>query len=404
MNEGANSAQLSAASGIQSTGPLPFLKRPVLLLFSDDSTLFFALRMRDCLQATDLNLEIELGWVVNENALSYRQMSQLLPEGPNIAIHGKNGFSDLLSGQSYSAVLTSRVYGPLGAQLRREIVSVRAGRPCILAFLGGLDFFPQNGYFRRRHCDGVYLFPQSELSVYSNMAENWNGIMWQDVNFGHPSLLAPKSLSHEDLADRRDIYFFTQALSPTTRRGRLHMLNALSAIARANPDRTVWIKLRHLPGENEKHLHREKHDYPALMAELPRVPENLKITACTMDEALEAAALGITCTSTAAVDVIREGVPCMVHLDFVDNYLDPLVEPMRKLFAESGLITSLHDMLNLRDSSPNSKWLNDMFCTHDLGARIMNTIARFSERPFQVQHTRNRDLAMLQARFDKGQI
>lgn len=364
----------------------PFDERPVLILFSDDSTLFFALRMRSCLRAADSRLEIQMGWVVAENALSYRQMSQLLPEGPDLAIHGKGAFEDLMLSNRYRAILTSRVYGGLGAQLRRPIISVTRERPCVIAFLGGLDFYPENGYFRRRNCDGVFLFPAGEISVYEKQAALWQDRMWQEVGFGHPSFLLPETLSPEELARRRDIYFFTQALSPSTRRGRLHMLEVMAAIARTNPKHTVWIKLRHLPHENQQHLHLEKYDYPSLMAAMDNVPPNLKLTACTMDEALESAALGITCTSTAAIDVLRAGVPCMVHLDFIDNYVDPLVKPMRKLFAGSGVITSLSEMLALQAKSPNPKWVTKMFCPDDLGKRVLETVERYSKRPFQVPH------------------
>ena len=71
----------------------------------------------------------------------------------------------------------------------------------------------------------------------------------------------------------------------------MHMLQALAAMARANPDHTVWIKLRHLPNENQKHLHLERYHYPGLLEELDNPPPNLKLTACTMDEALATAAL-----------------------------------------------------------------------------------------------------------------
>ncbi len=363
---------------------LPFCDRPVLLLFSDDSTLFFALRMRECLRATAPNLSIQMGWVVSENALSYRQMAQLLPEGPELALHGETAFEDLLLARSHQAILTSRVYAALGRQLRKVNIHVTAERPCVLAFLGGLEFSPKNGYFRRRNCDGVFLFPKSELQTFEKQARNWPDRMWQEVGFGHPSFLLPELCAPEDLAERRDIYFFTQALSPSTRRGRMHMLKAMVSMAHAYPDHTLWIKLRHLPNENQQHLHREKHDYPELLEEFQNVPENLKLTACTMDEALATAALGITCTSTAAIDLVRAGVPCMVHLDFIDNYLDPLVAPMRKLFQTSGLITPLEDMLNLHSQAPDPKWVREMFCPRDLGERVLGIAERFKERPFRV--------------------
>lgn len=376
-----------AAMTCAEVSPLPFSQRPVMLLFSDDSTLFFALRMRECLRDAAPDLKIQMGWVVAENALSYRQMAELLPEGPDMALHGKTAFEDLFLARSHKAILTCRVYGPLRDQLRRTLMHVTAERPCVIAFLGGLDFFPEVGYSRRRDCDGVFIFPKSELETFEKQVSAWPNRMWQHVGFGHPSFVMPEQLKPKDLAARRDIYFFTQALSPSTRRGRLHMLKAMASIARANPDHTIWIKLRHLPEENQQHLHIEKYDYPKLLAELPNAPQNLMMTACTMDEALANAALGITCTSTAAIDVVRAGVPCMVHLDFVDNYLDPLVEPMRKIFVRSSLITSLEDMLHLRSQPPDHKWVEDIFCSRDLGQRVLEVVVQYESRPFQTPIT-----------------
>ena len=374
---------MTAGSAV-ATDLIPFQQRPVLLLFSDDSTLFFALRMRSCLQETDPNLKVEMGWVVAENALSYRQMAQLLPEGPDIALPGKTAFRELMLARRYRAIVTSRVYGALRLQLQNTVLHLTAERPCVIAFLGGLDFFPHKGRANRRNCDGVFLVPKPELAAFEAQAANWGDRLWQGLDFGHPSFLTPKPPEPDQQAQRRDIYFFAQALSPSTRRARLHMLRAMAAIARAHPDRQVWIKLRHLPDENRKHLHQEKHDYPSLLDALSDVPENLQLTACTMDEALANAGFGITCTSTAAVDVVRAGVPCMVHLDFVDNYLDPLVDPMRQLFADSGLITSLEDMLHLRAQDPAPHWLEEMFCARDLGQRVLAMVERFDKRPFQI--------------------
>ena len=375
---------LDAHARAKAKSPAPHQSpRPVVLLFSDDSTLFFALRMRDILRATRPDQPIQMAWVSDENALSYRQMSQLLPEGPDRVLRNKQ-FEALLASPDLAAVLTSRVYSPLGDMLKNNLTKLAANRPCVISFLGGLDFTPQHGYFRRRNTDGIFLFPKSELDVYAAQSQNWD-IMWQSVEFGHPSFLRPHSLSPEALAHRRDIYFFTQALSPSTRRGRIHMLRAMAAIARANPDHRVWIKLRHLPGENKNHLHKELHDYPALLKELPEAPENLRLTACTMDEALADAALGITCTSTAAIDVVRSGIPCMVHLDYVDNYMDPLMPPMKALFENSGLITSLEDMLHLRSTPARPEWVDNMFCPDDLGQRVFDLIDRFKARPFQIQ-------------------
>lgn len=351
--------------------------RPVVILFCDDSTLFFALRMRAVLQAVERPVRVDLAWYADESALSYRQMSQLLPEGPARVLTRK-GLEALAFDPWVAAIITSRVFRPLHLALNGQARRLQGGRPCVVAFLGGLDFNPEAGFARRRNCDAVYLFPASAQATFR---ATQGDTAWQDLGFGHPAFLRP--LGPARPADTGDITFFAQALSPSTRRGRMHMLQVMAAIARRNPHRRVWIKLRHLPHENRAHLHREKHGYPGLLAQLPDAPPNLMLTATTMDEVLQTTALGITCTSTAAIDLLREGLPVMVHLDYVDAYRDPLTGPMRRLFEGSNLITPLEDLLQLRAPVVDPDWLASMLCPRDLGDRVMDTIARFEVRPFQ---------------------
>jgi len=361
-------------------------RKPVVVLFSDDSTLIFARRMRDALHASDPACPVQMVWFTDETALSYRQMSQLLPEGPDRIVSGK-ALVAMMGSDRIAAILTSRVYRAMIGRLKNPVARWSGGRPCIVGFLGGLDFFPEQGFVRRRNCDAVYLFPRPALAAYdAQIAGSTEG--WQGLGFGHPSVMLPQG-PPADLATRRDVYFFTQALSPSTARGRLHVLRMMAAIARANPARRVFIKLRHLPDENRDHLHLERHDYPALMAQLPQVPPNLHLTDITMEEALETAAIGITCTSTAALDVVRAGLPCMVYLDFVDSYRDALVAPMRGLFAHSNLVASTAQVLALAPAPPDRDWMEDMFCPRDLGARVLDTVAQFHARDFQI----NADMA-----------
>jgi len=357
-------------------------RRPIVILFSDDSTLIFARRMREVLQAAEPDCLVEMAWFTDESALSYRQITQLLPQGPDRVLGGKQLVS-LMRDPSVSAIFTSRVYRAMQRPLNSPVARWSGNRPCILSFLGGLDFFPAQGFARRRNCDAVYLFPRAAIDAYrEQVGQSTQG--WQETGFGHPSVIRPAG-PPADLAERRDIYFFTQALSPSTLRGRLHMLRVMAAIARANPERRVFIKLRHLPSENRRHLHLEKHDYPGLMERLGPLPSNLLLTDITMEEALETAALGITCTSTAAMDLLRAGLPAMVYLDFVDAYRDPLVPPMRKMFQGSGIITSTEDLLHLKPGALNPQWLEDMFCPDDLGARVLKTVDRFHARDFQIR-------------------
>jgi hypothetical protein len=357
-------------------------RKPIIILFSDDSTLIFACRMRAVLLAADPGCQVQMVWFTDETALSYRQMSQLLPEGPDRIVTGR-GVVDLMKNRSISAILTSRVYRAMIGRIKNPKIRWAGNRPCIISFLGGLDFSPETGFERRSGCDSVYLFPHNALEDYHMLMGPLDG-RWQDVGFGHPSVMMPEG-PPADLAQRRDIFFFTQALSPSTKRARIHILRMLIAIARANPARRVYIKLRHLPSENRQHLHQERYDYPGLLAGMTQLPENLLLTDITMEEALKTAALGITCTSTAALDLLRAGLPCMVYLDFVDAYRDRLVPPMRKLFADSNIIASTEQVLKLEHGIPDPDWMENMFCPPDLGTRVLDTIARFHERPFQIK-------------------
>lgn len=358
--------------------------RRLLLPFCDDSTLIFAVRLRNLLRVAAPEADVTLGCYMPEQALSLRQLQMQLPEADYLILSDEMLIESVQQGY-YDAVLTSRVFRSLTDFLRTPALKHLRGRARVIGFLGGLDFFPDRSYANRIPCDGVFMFPRGEVEKFSGWAtkqvENDSNLTAPLVDFGHPTFLEPSPTPPADLKTRRDIYFFAQAISPLTRRGRLHVLEAMVALAEANPDRTIWIKLRHLPDENTSHLHREKHDYQGLIeAAFKSVPPNLRLTACPMQEALEQAALGITCTSTAAIDLIREGVPTMVYLDYVDAYMDPMSAAMRRIFEGSNVITSLDDLLHLRHGTPDPDWVKQMFCPHDLGQRVLDMVETLQSR------------------------
>lgn len=347
---------------------VPLAPPRILLPFVDDSTLFFALRMRDCL--ADLPCRPVLAWVTDDTALSQRQLLDHLPQGPD-ALLRKAAFADPACLAGFAAIVTSRLFPALRDMIRRRDVLYRRDRPVVLAFQGGLDFSPETGFRNRAHADAVFVVPAADAAA-CRLAVATTAPPWQRVEFGHPIFLRPGPAQGE--RPSRDLWFFAQAISPVSWRGRMHVLRVLAALARADATRTVWIKLRHLPGENARHLHRERWDYPGLLASLHDPPPNLKLTEVPMDAALAKAGVGLTCTSTAAVDLIRAGVPAQVYLDYEENYLDPLVPGMRRLFDGSGVITTLDEVLAGVVRNPDPTWLEGMFCPADLGQRVLACI------------------------------
>ncbi|WP_172300532.1 DUF6716 putative glycosyltransferase [Pseudoruegeria sp. HB172150] len=354
----------------------------ILLPFSDDSTLFFVQRMRAVLEGH--GCELCTAWLTSGSPLSYRQLTAVLPEGPDILLLAE-AFRQVTPLQEFDAIVTSRVFAPLRDMLKKAHLRHMAGRPCVIAFQGGLDFDPERGFANRSRTDSLFIVPKGDIARYRAVAERLDAGA-QYLGFGHPTFLGPPPVP-EDLAARRDVVFFAQALSPATRAGRLFVLRMLAAVARAHPERTVWIKLRHLPHENRDHLHREELPYPELIAALPGpCPANLRLTAEPMDDVLARAGIGITCTSTAAVDLVRAGVPALVFLDYAENYLDPLVPPMRRLFAESGLIAGVEEVLQLCPKTPETPWLETFFiCPEALAAQVLEAVAAFRQRPVAVR-------------------
>jgi hypothetical protein len=334
----------------------------VLLPFADDSTLFFARKMAPLLQAA--GARVTLGHLTGLSALTPRQLAEALPEGGAVGL-AETDISNPETVFPCDAIVTSRMVAPL-----LVLAAATGPRPRVIAFQGGLDFRPEAGFLHRRDADGVFLVPRADLGRLARWRAA-QGLPPQAAGFGHPAFLIPGAPA---APTGSAITFFAQAVSPLTRPARAHMVGVLAALARRHPGRAVRIKLRHLPGENRRHLHRERFDYPALLAGLKDRPANLTAVAGTMAETMQETGVGITCTSTAAADLVAAGVPTLIHLDYPENYLDPLVAPMRDLFAGSGLIADLTRLLALDARPPDPDWLAGMFCPRDLGARVLAMI------------------------------
>lgn len=353
------------------------MERPrILLPFVDDSTLFFACRMAECLAT--LPCETKLTFIKGFGSLSDRQMTNHLPQGPAEVLAPEEALDP--ETLNTDVIVSSRLFRPLlsllGVSPDGTLGVGHPNRPWIIAFQGGLDFTPQRGLANRLAADGVFLIAQDQIKIYRAMRSEL-GLPHQDIAQGHPAFLRPDG---PPVPSGEAVTFFAQAISPLTRRARMHMVKVLAAMARHKPNRPVRIKLRHLPGENRLHLHKERWDYVSLMDRLQDPPSNLELIAGSMQNALADTGLGLTCTSTAAADLVSARIPTIVHLDYVENYLDPLVEPMADLFKGSGLIKGLNDVLYGNWQAPSEEWLDGMFCDHNLGEQVLAMIGRLSQQ------------------------
>lgn len=351
----------------------------IALPFQDDSSLFFAAHLGRELRARGLTPL--LAHIVEDRRrpkISERQLRATLGEaGPDLDMVERAFMADGFLA-NFEAVIVSKVTALQRQWVARAAWRAQTPRPCFVAFQPGLEFTPEKGTHNRRHFDVVFANTPADLDIlrdYFNDGDPRRRAAW-----GHPYFVRPPAWRRP--APDAPVYFFTQAICPPTLLGRTHMLRVLAALARLHPRREIVLKLRHRSDENAEHAHREAFAYEWLVDRfLPRRPANLRFDDGTMDAALERAGIALTCTSTAAMDAIRAGVPSLLYLDYVENHRDYTVEPMRRLFGDSGLIAPLPRLLDLDVRPPDGGWLARNFRGPDLYDELLDAIAAFRRRP-----------------------
>lgn len=347
----------------------------ILLPFYDDSSLIFARTMGDGLKQSGATITYAyvLDRLEGGDKVSDRQISLYLPSGPDIIISSVNLISiGLLA--SFDAIVFNRTVREVNEALANSEFKCRLDRPCFVAYLTGLEFFPEKGIPNRKNYDIVYLNSEDQLEFIPESANIFH------VGVGHPSFTIKNRLS---APVGGKVIFATQAISPFTISGRIHIANLLVATALANPDREISIKLRHRQDENKLHSHREAFSYETLFKELyAGLPDNVTFDSGPMSDALKDSSLCISCTSTAIVDAITSGVDSMIYLSYPEHRHDPLAQPMLRMFSDSNLLATEYDIVTLNAKRPNPAWLvrNFQLCSSfdDLLSKIEEYKKKFS--------------------------
>lgn len=342
-----------------------------LLPFMNDSTLIFAATMREKLKLRG-HEAITAHFTENETPdVSERQLSLLLPDGPDLEIEPYFFNEDSLS--DFDAVITSMPSRFIRERLKNTDYRRSRQRPAYIAFYAGLDFTPEKGFANRRFYDAIFFTQRGHIELFS---KKFGTNPSRYLSFGHPYFMR-REAAH---IPGKNIIFFTQAVSPPSLPARRFIVDMLATLADRYPEYSVEIKLRHLPGENTRHKHVEGFPYPWIMERhFQDLPKNVIMTDRSTLEALSNAAYAITCTSTAAMDAIAARVPTFVYLDYPENYLDPLVTAMRKEFSTSGLIARLHDIMLLEAIDPDEGWVDDRFRGADLFEELELAVSEFKQ-------------------------
>jgi hypothetical protein len=341
-----------------------------LMPFFDDTTLMFSSKTATALR--------QRGHVVDIVAVDTHEMSERQINAHSVSDHPTTTWAATDFNESYlagyDAVITCKAPLVINRMLGDQVYRSRRDRPAFVAFQPGLEFTPERGRKNRRNFDIVFLYSAKHRNSFKAKIRPND---WQHVSFGHPYFTTPAQVA----LSGRNIYFYAQAISPLTAVSRRFLLDILVTLARRHTDRDVYIKLRHLPGENATHVHKEVYSYPSLLERyFPDAPANLKLTACTMAESLKDAAIAITCTSTAVMDAVSAGVPSMIYLDYVENYRDKYSGLMRDEFSDSGLVSDIHQIMRLEPNRPDTEWMDQHFRGDDLYAEMIASVTAFKTR------------------------
>jgi hypothetical protein len=344
-----------------------------LMIFHDDSSLAVARAFADLLaeRGAEVSFMRFLAHAGAADKLSPRQLKQGLgPWRVDRMATGLEACDEVYLGR-FSLVASAKF--PL---LYRKLWSAGGWRfpgrrPLFLALFPGLELARGRGYEIRRYADIICLPTLRDLEDYAGRALPGRPPGQTALRF-HPRLLrrAPGGPKQ-----RRRLVFFTQSVAPATLAGRLDVARLLIEIAHAHPGLDVVVKRRHRRDENLTHTHIERHDYETLLSRL-EAPGNLTVSDESADDALDSAALALTCSSTSGLEALARGVPAMFYLDYAEAAADPLNAPMRAVLSGGGPLTTRRQALDLTPPTAADTWLDAMLSTKtDLDA-VMEAAAR----------------------------
>lgn len=177
---------------------------------------------------------------------------------------------------------------------------------------------------------------------------------------GHVSSVEAVSRAERDPVRDR-IVFAAQAIVPASRTDRLWMLRRLVETARAHPDLVVVIKVRARHGEPQTHI--EQFPYDQLIDDLidagEPIPANLVIEDGSMAWHLSRAVGLATISSTAILEAVAAGVPCLALNDFGVG-----ARQINLVLVGSGLLAPADQLVAGAFRSAAPEWRDDNYL-HD---------------------------------------
>ncbi|MET0928723.1 MAG: DUF6716 putative glycosyltransferase [Aeromicrobium sp.] len=250
-----------------------------------------------------------------------------------------------------------------------QLVPAGPWRPVVVSGLAGISIPVLSPGLRHRRSVDVFLVQsRRELREFADASDEL-GIVHRfelaTIPFlatapGHASSTEARSRAERDPVRDR-IVFAAQAIVPASRADRVWMLRRLVETARAHPELAVVIKVRARHGEPQTHV--EQFPYEELVDDLidagEPIPPNLAIEDGAMAWHLSRAVGLATISSTAVLEAVAAGVPCLALNDFGVGR-----RQINLVLVGSGLLASSDQLVAGAFRSPAPEWLNDNYL-HD---------------------------------------
>jgi hypothetical protein len=228
-------------------------------------------------------------------------------------------------------------------------VADRPDRPVVVSGLPGLSYPVFGlGLRLRRGVDLYVLHSRREVRAFTEIA--------RQMEVPHRFELATLPFAGPSGSDQpRDrVVFAAQAKVPARKRQRIWLLEQLAETARRHPQWTVVVKVRGVGDEPQ--THDELYPYDVLIGEVADRPANLVLESGSMREHLGRAAALVSVSSTALLEAIAAGVPCLALTDFgVD------AQQINTVFLDSAVLGASDELVTGQFHSPKAEWLDDNY-------------------------------------------
>lgn len=369
-------------------------KPKVLIALYDDTTVFMAMSfIRECerlgldytvaqiLVAEEVQRLTEDRRILTETEylphISERQLSAVKQCAKTLMTVNENVFSNVCS--LFDIVLVTKI--PVGAikSLYRNEAFQKDRKTVLVAFSSGLDATPDWTIFNRAYADLMMAnSPFHRKQMERVIPFHW--VRRPRMGIGHPFFAQRTEVRMKKWDEIKNVYFLHQSISPSNPVTRQKVFAFLEDWARAYPDKSIIIKLRHEAGENKKNVNKERFS-PQEYFESREMPTNLTFDASPFLDTVSKADLYVSVSSSGIVEGMVHGVMSLFVEGFAGEEQDVRFRQVVDEFRDAKIVATSSELLAGKLPAVNMAALRDHFCSGSYFDEMIASCRSVAESP-----------------------